>query len=106
MFAQQLNNKVAIKRLDSGVDEIGQPVDTWTEVASVWADIRHPSGSESIRADQVASVVRASIRVLKRADVTAAMRVYHGDRVYEIKAVLPDAQTNLYMDLPSEVVNG
>ena len=106
MYAQQLNNKVVIKQLTAGQDEIGQPVDAWTDVATVWADIRHPSGAESIRADQVASIVKASIRVLKRSDVTAAMRVYHGARVYEIKAVMPDAQMNLHMDLACEVVNG
>jgi SPP1 family predicted phage head-tail adaptor len=104
MYAQQLNNKVVIKQMAAGQDAAGQPIQTWSELATVWADIRHQSGAESIRADRVTSIVKASIRVLKRSDVTAAMRVYHGATVYEIKAVLPDAQMNIRMDLACELI--
>lgn len=104
MQAGRLNSRVTIKQLTDGQDEIGQPIQTWTDLATVWANIKHKSGAESIKADQDVSIVQASIRIRRRADVTAAMRVHHGAAVYEIKAVLPDEQRREHVDLVCEIV--
>lgn len=101
-----LNNLVTIQQLTAGQDEIGQPVTTWTNLATVWADIRNLSGSESIKADADSSIVKSSIRIRRRTDVTAAMRVQFGSINYEIKAVLPDEQNKDRVDLVCEVING
>lgn len=103
-----LNRKVSIRQRGTTQDAIGQPVETWTEITggSLWANIRHPRGAESLRADKDVSIVQASIRVRRRTNVTAAMRVYHGSTVYEIKAVLPDEVSREHMDLVCEVVHG
>ena len=105
MAAGQLNSRVSIQARVAGQDALGQPSETWAELAAVWANIRHPSGSEAIRADAQASIVRASIRVRLRTDVTARMRVVHGATTYEIKAVLPDVVRGEFMDLVCEVVS-
>lgn len=100
----KLNSRVTIQQMAAGQDDIGQPVATWNTLATVYANIRHLKGLEAIRADAQASVVKASIRIRLRADVTPAMRVVHGSTTYEIKAVLPDAQRREYVDLACEVV--
>lgn len=101
-----LNCSVTIQHLTSDQDEIGQPVTTWADVATVWADIRHISGIEAVKADATASTVRASIRIRYRTDVNAGMRVLHGSTVYNITAVLPDVAKKQYVDLVCEVING
>lgn len=101
-----LNSYVTVKYRTGELDGIGQPVDTWIELASMWANIRNRSGAESIRADQEASMVRTSIRIKWRDDVTSAMRVYDGAKVYEIKAVLPAEDTLDRVDLVCEIKNG
>jgi SPP1 family predicted phage head-tail adaptor len=101
-----LKNRVTFKQLTSGQDEIGQPVQTWTDVATVWADIRHLSGVESIKADAETSIVKASIRIRRRTGLNAGMRAYFGTVIYEIKAVLPDEQSRERLDLSCEVING
>lgn len=85
------------------MDSWGQPIDTWTDVASVWADVRPLSGLESIKADAPTSEVRASIRIRWRTDITAAMRVLHDATLYEIEAVLPGS-TREHVDLVCRVV--
>jgi SPP1 family predicted phage head-tail adaptor len=100
-----LNRKVTIQHLVDGQDEIGQPVTTWATLATVYADIRHLSGLESIKADAQTATVKASIRIRRRSDVTAAMRVAHGATTYEINAVLPDEQRRDHLDLSCEVVS-
>lgn len=105
MDSRSLNRIVNIKRRASGQDAAGQPSLTWTDLAVVWANIRHPNGSEAIKADADASTVKASIRILRRTDVNAGMRVYHDAVVYEIKAVLPDEVSRDKMYLVCEAVN-
>jgi SPP1 family predicted phage head-tail adaptor len=106
MDSRGLNRLVTIKAMGTGQDEAGQPVVTWTAVAPVWANILHKNGAESLRADKDTSIVQASIRIRRRTDVTAAMRVYHGAEVYEIKAVLPDEVDRDHIDLVCEAIYG
>jgi SPP1 family predicted phage head-tail adaptor len=106
MQAGKLNSCVKLQQLTSGQDEIGQPVQTWSDVATVWADIRHLSGLEVVKADSPASVVKASIRIRYRTGINAGMRVLHGATAYNITAVLPDEAKKQYTDLACEVVNG
>lgn len=101
--AGQLRHYITIQKPGSGVDSWGQPVDSWVDQVSVWAHIRHLSGTESIKANSPTSIVQASIRIRWRTDVDAGMRVTHGATVYEIEAVLPGA-TREYVDLVSRVV--
>jgi SPP1 family predicted phage head-tail adaptor len=87
--AGRLRDQAVIERRGTAVDAVGQPVETWFEVATVWADIRHPSGLEATRSDATTSIVRASIRIDELSGIDAGMRVTRGGTVYEIKAVLP-----------------
>jgi SPP1 family predicted phage head-tail adaptor len=83
-----LNHRVTLQAKAAGFDELGQPVAGWTDVATLWADIRHLSGLQAIKADANISTVRASVRIRKRSDVDAGMRVVHGSTVYDVRAVL------------------
>jgi SPP1 family predicted phage head-tail adaptor len=110
MKAGPLNSRVIIKYPSASQDAIGQPVLTWTNFVQsldgeVWANIKHLNGAESIKADADTSLVKASIRIRRISGVTAAMRVHHGDVVYEIKAVLPDEVGRQHIDLSCERIN-
>jgi SPP1 family predicted phage head-tail adaptor len=105
MDAGKLKRRVTIQRHTVGQDEIGQPVNAWADVATVYADIRHQSGLQSIVSDAPASTVRASIRIRYRTGINAGMRVVHSETIYSINAVLPDAAGREYIDLVCETVN-
>ena len=100
--AGSLSSRVAIQQRSGSVGSDGTPSATWSEVCAVWGDIRHVSGLEQIRADGTISRVRASIRIRRRDDITAAMRVVHGAKIYDIKAVLPDEHGRGFLDLVCE----
>ena len=102
----KLNRRVVIKSLNSGQDAAGQPVLTWTTLCTVWAHVRFNSGSESIKGSQDVSIAKCSVRIRLRTDVTAAMRVYLGTTVYEIKSILPDQERRWHMDMVCEAVSG
>lgn len=105
MQAGRLNRRCVVQQPGTAQDELGQPIPGWTDVATVWGDIRMKSGLESIKAGAPVSVVAASIRIRYRAGVNAGMRVMHNLVAYEIKAVMPDVSGRVFLDLACEVVN-
>ena len=62
------------------------------------ANVRHRSGMSTIKADADVSITRASIRIRRRTDVNAGMRVLFDGQVYEIDDVLP-GESREYIDL-------
>ena len=105
MQAGRLNRRCTLQAPGTTQDELGQPIPGWTDVATVWGDIRMKSGLESIKAGAPVSVVQASIRVRYRAGITAGMRVVHNLQAFNITAVMPDVGGREYVDLIAEVVN-
>lgn len=105
--AGTLRDRIHIQRRLSG-GGLGQPSTTWEDVLPepIWANIRFGSGSEAIRAGQIASKAQVSIRIRKLAGITAEMRAVCDGVEYAIKAVLPDLQNREYVDLVCEVTNG
>lgn len=103
MQAGRLNRRCTLQAPGTATDELGQPIPGWTDVALVWASIRHLSGVEAIKADAVTSTVKASIRIRYRTGLNAGMRVVHGAQVYSIEAVMPDVGGRKYVDLICQV---
>jgi SPP1 family predicted phage head-tail adaptor len=105
MQAGRLNRRCTLQAPGTTQDELGQPIPGWTDVSTLWADIRMKSGLESIKAGAPVSVVQASIRVRYRAGITAGMRLTHNLQAFNIVAVMPDVGGREYVDLVCEVVN-
>ena len=106
MQAGRLNTRCVIQRRTGGTNDWGEPLpEGWETHATVWASVKHLSGSEAIKADAEVSTVRASIRIRFRSDITAGMRVLIGLVPYEILAVQPDVAGRVYVDLVCQVVS-
>lgn len=99
-----LSQRVIIQQRSTTQDADGQPLEVWSPVATLWADVRHVSGLETIKSDTDTSIVKASVRIRYRSDINAGMRVAHGSMVYDIKAVLPDLLRKSHIDLVCELV--
>lgn len=103
MNAGKLNRRVTIQKLTTTLDEYNEPTGTkWLDVATVWADIKMLSGLETVKANADVSVVKASIRIRYRTDITAGMRALCDGLVYDIRAVMPDVAGRVYTDLACE----
>ncbi|NYT76551.1 phage head closure protein [Alcaligenaceae bacterium] len=101
MQAGKLNRQVTIQKPKT--PEAGEPFPTgWDDVTTVWADVKLPSGIQAIKSGIDVSVVKASIRVRYRTDITAAMRVAYDGIMFDIRAVLPDVSGRVYLDLVCE----
>lgn len=108
LAAGRLNCRVTIQQKVVVYDELHQPVgDDWADLATVWANVKFLSGIETMKANADISVVRASIQIRFRSDVTPAMRVVSTDAafmgaVFDIRSVLPDAAKREYVYLVVE----
>ena len=96
-LAMRLNKRVTIQQQSTAVDEIGQPVVSWSDVATVWADVKDVSGREYIASGAEQSAVLTKITIRKRSGIVSAMRVLHGSGTYGIDAVLESDRTMLLM---------
>lgn len=101
--AGTLKDRITIHQRGAGRTPSGQPVPgDWTPCVTVWADVRHLSGTGAIKAGAETSTVQASMRIRRRTDVDASMRVQFEGKVYQINAVLPGSDRS-YVDLVCEV---
>jgi SPP1 family predicted phage head-tail adaptor len=96
--AGTLDVRVSLQRRTSGKDALGQPVDSWTEYAKVWGDVRQLSGRETVSSTSV-DTGNASIRIRYRTDVTHADRAVAQGIVFNIASVLPNVKSREYTDL-------
>lgn len=106
--AGDLNRRLLIKRLVSGVDAAGQPVGTWTDFKTAWGSLRHKTGKETMLAGANTAVVQATFRLRYTTGITSGMRVYvTGDIVqtYNIISVIPSGANKDFVDLLAETVN-
>lgn len=100
----RLNSKITIQRRSDATNELGEHASGWTNVATdIWADVVKITGVQAIRTGLEMSVVRASIRIRYRTDITSKMRVVDGAEIYDIQAVMPNSAARDYTDLVCQI---
>lgn len=112
MRAGILRDRVTIQRPLSVQDQ-----ETGEQVLAAWesvieklpAGISYLSGKELIAAQAEQSEIMARITIRFRSDIDSTMRVLLGDKIFDIKAVLPDnntGRTHLTLFVSEGVNNG
>jgi SPP1 family predicted phage head-tail adaptor len=102
MQAGRLRHRVAIERSVSTRDDFGGVVESWQNLATVWAEIHPLSGREFLAAQSTQSGVTTRITLRELPGITAAMRVNHDGTLYNIRAVLPDPTLKRHITLMCE----
>jgi len=86
-----LNMRLLLEAPIDAQDSIGGIVRTWSLVSEVWASVRPLSSAQRLAADGAQSLVTHAVTLRWRPDVTGAMRLRDGTRVFEILSIA-DAQ--------------
>jgi SPP1 family predicted phage head-tail adaptor len=87
MRAGQLNRVITIQRFTSSVDDDGTPVQTWTDVATVRAQLVQASTDEYIAARGAVDKAVAIFRIRWLDGVTNADRVSYEGTAFNLKEV-------------------
>jgi SPP1 family predicted phage head-tail adaptor len=102
--AGDLRHLILVQSRDAGTDAAGQPLQTWADLASVWADIRGANGLNTIKASLGGVEINAySFRIRYRTDLDAAKRVVYGGQNYDVKQVRHDFAKKEWTDLVCEL---
>lgn len=104
LSAGKLNRRITIQQRQNGTDEAGQPLLTWEDVATVWANVAGDTGLGTIRnAGEVpAAIKRYSIRIRYREGLDEGMRVLLGAVPFDVKEVRMDYARREWTDLIAE----
>lgn len=90
MRAGSLKHRLKILRRQVVTDDFGGEVETWSELASVWASKEDVSDAERVRAMQVGASVTTRFRVRETSltdSLNAQDRVRCDERTYEVTGV-------------------
>jgi SPP1 family predicted phage head-tail adaptor len=93
-MAGSLNKRIDIKKPATTQDDFGQPNQTWELVKSIWAGINPISGKEFLQGLAEQSQVTHRIIIRDGAGISPNMRVYYTSRIFEIMAVLNEAEAD------------
>lgn len=80
----QMDRQITIQQKTTARDAYGEPIETWTTLATVYAEWIPQSGQEFWQNQHTLATLTATYRIHYRADVTPLMRIVDGSRNYEI----------------------
>lgn len=108
MNAGKLRHRITLQRRDVTQDAFGAPVDTWTDVATVYASIDPLKGSQLLAAQAFGNETKAKIIIRYRPGITADMRVVFGAKIYDIHEIINPGECNveIHMICSEGLTNG
>jgi SPP1 family predicted phage head-tail adaptor len=86
-----MNHRITLLKPPVGTDAAGQPLTEFSNVGTIWADVRFQTGAEVMRANAEVAIKRASVRIRARKDVDASWRIRYQGEEFDVKSALPDA---------------
>jgi len=99
MRAGDLRHRITLQQKTETRDSFGAVIETWNDVATLYASIEPLRGKEFFDAQQVNAEVTIRIRIRYRSGVTPNMRVLFGTRTFDIQSVINVDERNREMIL-------
>lgn len=87
MRAGKLDRRVTIRRATVTYDAFNNQVETWADVATVWAQQRPSRGSERFTAQEIAGAAVMTFHMRFRSDLTIKDRIQYDGREWDIADV-------------------
>jgi len=84
----RLRHRISIQKYVAARDSFGGELETWEDVANVWASIEPISGKEYFASQQVNAQVTTRIITRHIEGITPKMRVVFQDRSFNILSVI------------------
>lgn len=102
--AGQLTRRVTLQQQSQTLDAYGQPITTWTDVATVWASIEPSVGRELVAAQAMSLEQPTTILIrwqaaFSRPKAVAAMRAVYNGRFFNIRSVQNAEERNYLLTL-------
>jgi SPP1 family predicted phage head-tail adaptor len=95
----RLRYQVILQTQGGTADGMGGVTATWSNTATIWADIMPASASERTQADKVIGDITHKIIVRHRSITSPNMRILFGARVFNIVSVVNPDNSNSHLKL-------
>lgn len=82
-----MDQRVVIEQLSVSNDDIGFPSESWSTLATVWAEVRQEKGAEIVKANRPVATEYIIVFMRYRSDVTAKNRLSWSSRTWDIENV-------------------
>ena len=92
-----LRHRITLQKPVVIKDSIGQELEEWQDVATVWASVEPLSGKEYSNAKQTNSEVSTKITTRYLDGITPFMRVLFQKHTYNILSVINFEERNIYL---------
>jgi SPP1 family predicted phage head-tail adaptor len=83
-----LDRRVTIQHFTSSQNEFGEVIETWEDLATVWANVRELRGLERVEAARLTAVVDVYFTIRWRTDIEPKQRVSYEGELFDIQAVM------------------
>jgi len=97
----QLRERVTIQSLTRATDDQGGAVETWSDVATVWAMVRPARGSETQNSERTEAIGGYRF-VMRNRTITEVNRLVWRGETYNIRDVKRMGFHPLYIDIDAE----
>jgi SPP1 family predicted phage head-tail adaptor len=105
MRSGEMRSLVTFQTLARTEDEGGGHSESRVAQFAAWANIDPLSGSEALSGMQLTAKVTHRITIHFQVGVSAAMRLVHEGRIFEIRSVMNPGERNQYLVLMAEEVS-
>ena len=95
----RLRYQVILQTQGGTADGMGGVTATWSNTATIWADIMPISATERTQADKVIGDITHKIIVRHRAITSPNMRILYGTRVFNIVSVVNPDNSSSHLKL-------
>lgn len=99
MRAGKLRDRITLEEPVEEIDALSAPTQTWTDYATVWANVEPSAGREVFIADKVEAEITHRVSMRYFSGVTPKMRISFKDRTLEILSVVDSGERNRNLDL-------
>jgi len=83
MISARMDRKITIQNFTETTNSYGETVQTWTDFATVWADVKQQSARETWSAGKISEVEKTfTIRYMD--GITSEMRIQYDGQNYQI----------------------
>jgi len=105
MNAGKLRHRATIQQLVNTDDGAGGSIETWQDIATVWAAIEPLRGNERYTAQQVQSTLTHKVTIRYREGIKPQMRLTYKGRIFDIVSAIDIKELHQWLELLcSEVV--
>ena len=96
MKAGKMDERITIQTLTQGTGSIGNPTESWADLATVWADVQPETGKEILETGGSRQQLengreiterRARFFIRHRSDVTTKHRISYDSELWDIESI-------------------